>query len=154
MEDERKPTLNRYQLAIEVLQKGREVLMQDLADHIIDRAEDFAEGGFLFQEFLENQGSKLHFLYLMLSQLEQSAEQFDDSLRTTSHVSENLASGNEACELEPHFFEMTASEPFPPFEDLPEDVEPPAEPKPRKRKRKSKKIDTKSTLTSPSDEGE
>ena len=55
--------------------------MKDLSEEILDRAEDFTEGGFLFQEFLENQGTKLHFLYLMVSQLEQSSEAFEENLR-------------------------------------------------------------------------
>jgi hypothetical protein len=81
MAQKQRPNVNRFQVAVDVLQKGREVLLRDLTEEIIYHAEDFEEGGFLFQEFLENQGTKLHFLYLMLSQLEQSAEAFEASQR-------------------------------------------------------------------------
>jgi len=65
---------NKYRAAIEVLQRGREVLVEDLADEILEQGEDLTEGGYLFNEFLETQGTRLHFLTLLVSQLEQSAE--------------------------------------------------------------------------------
>jgi hypothetical protein len=65
---------NKYRAAIEVLQRGRDVLVEGLADEILDQGEGLTEGGFLFNEFLETQGTRLHFLTLLLSQLEQSAE--------------------------------------------------------------------------------
>ena len=86
MECNQEKQRNRYQMAVEVLQRGRDLLMHDLAEQILDRAEDFEEGGFLFQEFLENQGSKLHFLYLMISQMEQSAELFEEQNRPKNEV--------------------------------------------------------------------
>src|SRR3954451_19265239 len=70
---------NKYRAAIEILQRGRDVLVGDLADEIHDRQEDLAEGGFLLNEFLEAQGTRLHFLCLLVSQLEQSAEALDES---------------------------------------------------------------------------
>jgi hypothetical protein len=70
---------NKFRTAIEVLQRGRDVLVGELADEILDRREDLAEGGFLLNEFLESQGTRLHFLCLVVSQLEQSAEALDES---------------------------------------------------------------------------
>lgn len=70
---------NKYRAAIEVLQSGRDVLVASLADEILDQQEDLTEGGFHFNEFLESQGTRLHFLGLLLSQLEQSAEALEDA---------------------------------------------------------------------------
>ncbi len=72
------PRLNKYRAAIEVLQKGRDRLVDELADTVLDQADDLIDGGFLFHEFLENQGTRLHFLCLILGQLEQSAETFGE----------------------------------------------------------------------------
>ena len=74
------PIVNKYRSAIEVLQRGRDVLVESLADEIVDQGEDLVEGGFLFNEFLESQGTRLHFLSLLVSQLEQSAEALDEVL--------------------------------------------------------------------------
>lgn len=101
MAQKRPQTENRYQLAVDVLQKGREVLLRDLTEEILYHAEDFEEGGFLFQEFLENQGTKLHFLYLMLSQLEQSAEAFEATSRRTRAAAKNAARSAKAAARQP-----------------------------------------------------
>jgi hypothetical protein len=77
---EPEPLLNKYRRAIEVLQKGRDVLVEAMADEIIDQGSDLIEGGFLFNEFLESQGTRLHFLSLLVGQLEQSAEVLDEVL--------------------------------------------------------------------------
>jgi hypothetical protein len=69
---------NKYRAAIEIIQRGRDVLVADLADEILDREDDLAEGGFLLNEFLESQGTRLHFLCLLVSQLEQSAEAVEE----------------------------------------------------------------------------
>ena len=53
-----------------------------LADDILDQAENLVEGGFLFNEFLETQGTRLHFLGLMVAQLEQSADILDEARYT------------------------------------------------------------------------
>jgi len=71
--------VNKYRAAIEVLQKGRDALVDALADEIVDQGTDLIEGGFLFNEFLESQGTRLHFLSLLVSQLEQSAEALDEA---------------------------------------------------------------------------
>ncbi len=65
---------NKYRAAIEILQRGRDVLVEGLADEILEQGEDLTEGGYVFNEFLETQGTRLHFLTLLVSQLEQSAE--------------------------------------------------------------------------------
>jgi hypothetical protein len=70
---------NKYRAAVEVLQRGRDVLVEGLADEILDQGEDLTEGGYAFNEFLETQGTRLHFLCLLVSQLEQSAEALDES---------------------------------------------------------------------------
>ena len=72
-------TFNKFRAAVEVLQRGREVLMESLADEVLDNSEDLIEGGFAFNEFLEGQGTRLHFLCLLISQLEQSAEMRDEA---------------------------------------------------------------------------
>ena len=69
---------NKYRDAIRVLQRGRDVLVENLADEVLDQAEDLSEGGFQFNEFLESQGTRLHFLCLLVAQLEQSAESLDE----------------------------------------------------------------------------
>src|SRR5690242_3018499 len=70
---------NKYRAAIEVLQRGRDVLVEALAEEILDQGEDLAEGGFLFNEFLETQGTRVHFLSLLIGQLEQSSEAFEEA---------------------------------------------------------------------------
>ena len=70
---------NKYRAAVQILQKGRDVLIEALADEVLHQADDLLEGGFLFNEFLESQGTRLHFLSLLVSQLEQSAEQLDEN---------------------------------------------------------------------------
>jgi hypothetical protein len=74
------PLFNKYRAAIEVLMQGRDVMVESLADDILTQEEDLAEGGFLFNEFLEGQGTRLHFLCLLISQLEQSADSMDEAL--------------------------------------------------------------------------
>jgi len=72
---------NKYRVAIEALQRGRDLVVDDVADEILDRwADTMIEGGYAFGEFLESQGTRLHFLGLLISQLEQSAEAYDDAL--------------------------------------------------------------------------
>ena len=69
---------NKYRVAIEVLQRGREALVETLADEVLSQEDDLLEGGFLFNEFLETQGTRLHFLSLLVSQLEQSADSLEE----------------------------------------------------------------------------
>ena len=73
------PGFNKFRAAVEVLQRGRDLLVADLADDILNQADDLIEGGFLFNEFLETQGTRLHFLSLLLAQLEQSAEAMEET---------------------------------------------------------------------------
>jgi hypothetical protein len=70
---------NKYRSAVEILQRGRDVLVDELTNEILDREDQLVEGGFLLNEFLEVQGTRLHFLCLLVSQLEQSAEALDET---------------------------------------------------------------------------
>jgi hypothetical protein len=79
MPNDREATMNKYRAAIEILQRGRDVLVESLADEILTQSDDLIEGGFLFNEFLEGQGTRLHFLSLLVSQLEQSAEVLEEA---------------------------------------------------------------------------
>jgi hypothetical protein len=74
------PFFNKYRAAVEVLQRGRDVLVDALAEEVLDQGPDLIEGGYQFNEFLESQGTRLHFLSLLVSQLEQSAEALDETL--------------------------------------------------------------------------
>lgn len=73
------PGFNKFRTAMEILQRGRDVLVDDLANEILDHADDLTDGGFAFNEFLEGQGTRLHFLSMLLAQLEQSAEALDEA---------------------------------------------------------------------------
>ena len=68
------PRPNKFRTAVEVLQRGRELVVDAIADDVIDQADDLLDGGYQFHEFLETQGTRLHFLTLLIQQLEQSAE--------------------------------------------------------------------------------
>ena len=72
-------TFNKYRAAIQVLMKGRDTLVEALAEEVLAQQDDLLDGGFLFNEFLESQGTRLHFLSLLVSQLEQSAEALDEA---------------------------------------------------------------------------
>jgi len=72
---------NKYRNAAAILQRGRDVLVEEMAEEILHREEDLIEGGFLLNEFLETQGTRLHFLCLLVSQLEQSAEALEETLQ-------------------------------------------------------------------------
>lgn len=69
---------NKYRAAVEVLNRGRELLVGGLADDVLDQADDLIDGGYQFNEFLEVQGTRLHFLGLLVAQLEQSAEAMEE----------------------------------------------------------------------------
>jgi hypothetical protein len=72
---------NKYRTAVAILQRGRDVLVEELADEVLEREEDLVEGGFFLNEFLEAQGTRLHFLCLLVGQLEQSAEALDELIQ-------------------------------------------------------------------------
>ncbi len=74
------PLFNKYRAAIEILQRGRDGLVADLADEILSQGDEFTESGFLFHEFLEIQGTRVHFLSLLLGQLEHSADLLDEAM--------------------------------------------------------------------------
>jgi hypothetical protein len=73
---------NKFRSAVAVLQRGRDTLVAEMAEEILDREEDLTDGGFFLNEFLESQGTRLHFLCLLVSQLEHSAEALEESLQT------------------------------------------------------------------------
>ena len=75
---------NKYRAAIEVLNRGRELLVGGLADDVLDQADDLIAGGYQFNEFLEIQGTRLHFLGLLVAQLEQSAEAIEEREAATA----------------------------------------------------------------------
>jgi len=70
---------NKFRAAIEVLQKGRDALVEEMAEEIITQGEDLIEGGYQFNEFLESQGTRLHFLGLLIGQLELSADFLEEA---------------------------------------------------------------------------
>jgi hypothetical protein len=72
-------TYNKYRAAVEVLQKGRDLVVDAIADDVLDQGEELLEGGYQFNEFLETQGTRLHFLTLLIQQLEQSAESVEEA---------------------------------------------------------------------------
>ena len=71
-------SFNKFRAAAQALQRGRDQLVEAMAEEVLDQGDDLLNNNFLFNEFLENQGTRLHFLTLVLSQLEQSAEAFDE----------------------------------------------------------------------------
>jgi hypothetical protein len=75
MEDTR---FNKFRAAVEVIQRGRDQLVESLAEEIICQGEDLVDNNFLLNEFLETQGTRLHFLMMVMGQLEQSADAFDE----------------------------------------------------------------------------
>lgn len=70
---------NKYRAAIDILQRGRDLLVESLTDDLLEQRENLLEGGFQFHEFLESHGARLHFLGLIAGHLEQSAEQMDEA---------------------------------------------------------------------------
>jgi hypothetical protein len=79
------PFTNKYRAAIEILQRGRESLVEALAEEVLAQEDELLEGGFYFNEFLETQGTRLHFLSLLVSQLEQSADSLDEARAEPPH---------------------------------------------------------------------
>lgn len=69
---------NKFRAAAEVLQRGRDSLVESMAEEVLDQGDQLLENGYLFNEFLETQGTRLHFMSMVLSQLEQSADSFDE----------------------------------------------------------------------------
>ena len=67
---------------MQILQHGRDVMVESLAEEVLEKGDDLADGGFLFNEFLESQGTRLHFLSLLMSHLEQQADALDEVMAT------------------------------------------------------------------------
>jgi hypothetical protein len=70
---------NKYRAAVQILQRGRDTLVESLAEEVLAQEDDLLDGGFLFNEFLETQGTRLHFLSLLVAHLEQSADALDET---------------------------------------------------------------------------
>lgn len=60
--------------ALAVLNRARESILDQMADTVLSMDEEFSEGGFQVNEFLEVHGSRLHFLCLLISQFEMLGE--------------------------------------------------------------------------------
>ena len=126
--------------------------MKDLSEEILDRAEDFTEGGFLFQEFLENQGTKLHFLYLMVSQLEQSSEAFEENLRKSQQTKPSGRNGKrKATEIQAEA-ESIRMEDFEIDQDILDFEESEPEPRSKPKRKRRRKVRTESSMPSPMDD--
>jgi hypothetical protein len=98
---------NKYRAAVQALQRGRDQLVDALADEVLDQGDELLDNNFLFNEFLENQGTRLHFLTLVLSQLEQSADAFDESATTKQPIpTPRQASGDPAKKRRPRAKKM------------------------------------------------
>ena len=72
-------TYNKFRAAVEVLQRGRDQVVESIADDVLDQGDDLLETNYQFNEFLETQGTRLHFLTLLIQQLEQSAEGVEEA---------------------------------------------------------------------------
>ena len=70
---------NKFRQALGILQNTRDRLVDEMAEQVVDQANDFVESPYLFNEFLEGQGTRLHFLSMMVAHLEQSAEQAEEA---------------------------------------------------------------------------
>jgi hypothetical protein len=71
------PGLNKYRAALRVLQEGRDRFADELADTVLERCDDLLESSFLLTELVESQGSRLHYMAMLMAQLEQAAEDHD-----------------------------------------------------------------------------
>jgi len=76
---------NKYRAAMDVLQRGHDLLVESLAEEVLDQQESLLEGGFQLHEFLESQGARLHFLGLIMGHLEQSAEALEEEEAVRRH---------------------------------------------------------------------
>lgn len=65
---------------MEILQRGRDQMADQIAEDILDQGEDLLDNPFTFNDFLESQGTRLHFLSVVLSHLELLAEAQDERL--------------------------------------------------------------------------
>ncbi|MDX2036560.1 MAG: hypothetical protein SFX72_07905 [Isosphaeraceae bacterium] len=112
---------NKYRAAMEVLQRGRDSMIDALTDEILDQPDDFPHSGFLFNEFLEMQGTRVHFLMLLMSQLEMSAEQFDERAENREMFESEVMTATPEVEMR--------------------EIEPPVEPPVKKRRSRRKSSD-------------
>ncbi len=85
---------NKYRAAMDVLQRGHDLLVEGLAEEVLDQRENLLEGGFQFHEFLESQGARLHFLGLIMGHLEQSAEILEEEAMRRDQLAASKADPN------------------------------------------------------------
>ena len=69
---------NKFRAAVEVLQRGKSSMVENLAEEILTQGDDLTDNPFMFNEFVESQGTRLHFLTMLMGQLEHMADQFDE----------------------------------------------------------------------------
>lgn len=69
---------NKFRAAAGVLLHSRDLLVDSMADEILEQSEELLAGSYVLHELLENHGTRIHFLSLLVAQLEQSAEEFDE----------------------------------------------------------------------------
>lgn len=91
---------NKYRAAVEVLQRARDGMVEGLADEILDQADHLEESPFLINELLETQGTRMHFLTLLQSQLEASAEQLDEQIAQEEYRNQKMISASSNNEAE------------------------------------------------------
>jgi len=68
------PPDDKFRTAVEVLNEARRRLLENMADRVLELADEFVEGGFRINEFLETDGTRLHLITLVISQFELMAE--------------------------------------------------------------------------------
>lgn len=71
--------MNKYRAALSLLQRGRDQMVDSLAEEVLYQGDDLLEASWSLNEMLETQGTRLHFLGLLIQQLEQSAEQYEEA---------------------------------------------------------------------------
>lgn len=76
-------TTNKFRAAVQVLQRGRDLVVDAIADDVLYQGDDLLETNYQFNEFLEVQGTRLHFLTLLIQQLEQSAENLEEAAQAS-----------------------------------------------------------------------
>jgi hypothetical protein len=65
-------------------------MVEGLADEILDQADHLEDSPFLINELLETQGTRMHFLTLLQSQLEASAEQLDEQIAQEEYRNQKM----------------------------------------------------------------
>lgn len=69
---------NKYRKALDIFNQARNIMVEALADEILENEDDYRDAGFLFQEFLESRGPRMQFVSVIAGYLEHAAETFDE----------------------------------------------------------------------------